>query len=223
MRSSALAFSVLSFLSLSAALRSFPCDTDTETCTPSLPDFTNCSPSVSSDGKQCPHAYTFSEYAPGTYTNRDSNRQPYFRFMILFTMNPALCEEQANEHWKTVHADLTLAMKDTGVLIERYVQFHADAASREAIRSFVDTGSVEVAPYDGIAEFHAKDAGSVLKFIGNAFGDPVIGKDQNYFVDGAVKLRVMAGYDTLIYGSGIKTSGGTDGVLPGDPRFNNNS
>lgn len=62
--------------------------------------------------------------------------------MILFKMNPELCEEQANEHWKTVHADLTLAMKGTGVLIERYVQFHADAASRGAIQSLVDTGSV---------------------------------------------------------------------------------
>lgn len=71
-----------------------------------------------------------------------SNRQPYFRFMILFKMNPDLCEEQAHEHWKTVHADLTLAMKGTGVLIERYVQFHADRAGRAAIQSLVDSGSV---------------------------------------------------------------------------------
>ncbi|OAG11158.1 uncharacterized protein CC84DRAFT_1132697 [Paraphaeosphaeria sporulosa] len=222
MRFSALAFSVPSLLSLATAHPSFlPDINSTTTCTRSLPDFTNCSPSASSDDKQCPHAYTFSEYAPGTYLNHDSNRQPYFRFMILFKMNPDLCEEQANEHWKTVHADLTLAMKGTGVLIERYVQFHADQASRVAIQSLEDTGSVEVAPYDGIAEFHAKDAESVLKFINNAFGDPVIGKDQEYFVDGAMKLQVMAGYDTLIYGSGIRTSGGTDGILPGDPRFNN--
>ena len=51
----------------------------------------------------------------------------------------------------------------------------------------------EVAPYDGIAEFHAKDAGSVLKFIDNAFADPVIGKDQQYFTDGRMKFHVMAG------------------------------
>ncbi|KAL1602632.1 hypothetical protein SLS60_006049 [Paraconiothyrium brasiliense] len=108
-----------------------------------------------------------------------------------------------------------------GVLIERYVQFHADREHRDAIQSLVDTGSVEVAPYDGIAEFHAKDAASVLKFINNAFGDDQIVRDQGYFVNEGIKLQVMAGYDTLIYGSKIETSGGTDGILPGDPRFNN--
>ncbi|KAF2444498.1 hypothetical protein P171DRAFT_485947 [Karstenula rhodostoma CBS 690.94] len=217
MRIATVVFSLFSF-PLAIALSSFSPDTNsTTTCVRRLPDFTNCSPSASDDGKQCPHAYTFSEYKPGT----ESNRQPYFRFMILFKINPDLCEKQAHEHWKTVHADLTLAAKNTGVLIERYVQFHADGASRQAIQSLVDTGSVEVAPYDGIAEFHAKDAESVLKFIGNAFADPVIGRDQAYFTDGRMKYNVMAGYDTLIYGSGIQTSGGTDGILPGDSRFNN--
>jgi hypothetical protein len=134
-----LALAVLPLLSLTSALPSSPTSTtDNTTCVRALPDLTNCSPSAFDQGHQCPHVYTFPEYAPNT----TSNRQPYFRFQILFKMNPSLCEEQAHEHWKTVHADLTLAAKNTGVWIERYVQFHADRASREAIQSLVETGSV---------------------------------------------------------------------------------
>lgn len=116
----------------------------TAVCVQSLRDFTNCSPSATTNDKQCPHHYTFSEFAPhvGLGATRSSNRQHYFHFMIMFKMNPALCEAQAYEHWKTVHADLTLASKDTGVLIERYTQFHADSAGRAAIQSLVDTGAV---------------------------------------------------------------------------------
>ncbi|KAJ4348550.1 uncharacterized protein N0V89_009927 [Didymosphaeria variabile] len=173
-------FPLLSLLPLTTAFPSSPYNTST--CTRTTPDYTNCSPlqgSNSSSAKQCPHHYTFPEFAPGT----GSNRQPYFRFLILFKLNPDLCEEQAHEHWQTVHADLTLAAKNTGVLIERYVQFHADQEHKDAIQSLVDTASVEVAPYDGIAEFHAKDAASVLKFIDNAFGDDQIVRDQGYFVN----------------------------------------
>lgn len=32
-------------------------------------------------------------------------------------------------------------------------------------------------------------------------------------------IQVMAGYDHLIYGSRIETSGGKDGILPSDKRL----
>ncbi|KAJ4290823.1 hypothetical protein N0V90_010018 [Kalmusia sp. IMI 367209] len=136
-------------------------------------------------------------------------------------MNVSLCEEQAHEHWKTVHADLTMAAENTGVDILRYVQFHMDKKHRNSLKPLLDTGSVVLAPYDGIAEFHAKDAASVLRFIDHAFQNETIIKDQMYFVDGSSPLQIMAGYDTLIFGSGIDTSDGTDGILPGDPRLVN--
>lgn len=41
--------------------------------------------------------------------------------------------------------------------------------------------------------------------------------DGKNFMGGPVKF--MAGYDQLIYGSGIETSGGTDGILPDDKRL----
>lgn len=98
----------------------------------SLPDLTYCSP------YDCPHKFRFHELEPST----GSNRQPYFRFMILFKLNPSLCEEQAHEHWKTVHADLTMAAENTGVDVVRYVQFHMDKEHRDALQPLVATGSV---------------------------------------------------------------------------------
>ena len=32
-------------------------------------------------------------------------------------------------------------------------------------------------------------------------------------------MHVMVGYDNLIFGSGIDTSGGSSGILPSDPRL----
>lgn len=60
-----------------------------------------------------------------------------------------------------------------------------------------------MAPYDGIAEFHTKDSASILRFINNAFGNPTIVKDQQYFVDTGMTLHVMAGKfsSKLCYGS----------------------
>lgn len=119
-----------------------------KSCIRSTPDLTNCLVG------ECPHKYTFEEFDPAHQKSggiaTHSNEQPYFRFMVLFQINKALCEEQAHEHWKTVHADLTLASKDTGVDILRYTQFHADTAHREAVRSFVDkTGMVSIS-YNGL-------------------------------------------------------------------------
>lgn len=73
-------------------------DTNSTSCARSAPDLTNCSPD------QCPHKYTFEEFHPNCSAAGvgQSNEQPYFRFLILFKMNKALCEEQAHEHWKTV-------------------------------------------------------------------------------------------------------------------------
>lgn len=106
----------------------------------SLTDLTNCSPG------QCPHNYTFREFSPAYHgasaIGPRSNAQPYFRFMILFQTNPAIGENKAHEHWRTVHADLTLALHNTGVDVVRYVQFHAGKADRAGIRALVEGGSV---------------------------------------------------------------------------------
>lgn len=46
--------------------------------------------------------------------------------------------------------------------------------------------------------------------------DILLGDGAN-FMDGT--LKVMMGYDNLIYGSKMATSGGNDGILPNDSRL----
>ena len=79
-----------------------------------------------------PHVYAFTEFAPGG----GSFEQPYFRFLILFRMKPNATEEEVNEHWKTVHADLTMTLNDVGADILRYVQGSAPDLSSRVFLTF---------------------------------------------------------------------------------------
>ncbi len=71
---------------------------------------------------ECPnhhtHKFSFSELTLGT----GSNEQTYFRALVFFHKKPGLTGEFFYEHWKSVHADLTLSTKDAGVNLVRYVQ-----------------------------------------------------------------------------------------------------
>lgn len=70
-----------------------------------------------------PHDYTFDELKPAADGN-GSNRQPYFRFVLLFMKNPDITEEWFHQHWKSVHADLTVTAKNFGAEILRYIQVY---------------------------------------------------------------------------------------------------
>jgi hypothetical protein len=64
------------------------------------------------------HTFTFPEVALGS----SSNQQPYFRAMIFFNKKPGLTDEFFHEHWKSVHADLTMHVEGAGVSLVRYSQ-----------------------------------------------------------------------------------------------------
>ena len=64
------------------------------------------------------HCYRFDELRQGG----GSNQQPYFRALVFFNKKPGLTDDFFHEHWKSVHADLTMQVQDTGVLLTRYVQ-----------------------------------------------------------------------------------------------------
>ncbi|KAF1958557.1 hypothetical protein CC80DRAFT_408402 [Byssothecium circinans] len=159
------------------------------------------------------HKYVFDEAKPGN----DFFRQPYIRFMVFFRMKPD--KEASRQHWKTVHADLTLATANTGVDILRYTQFNQDPASIDMIQPIVEKTGGTILAFDGIAEFHAKDADSIKKFMLRAFDDPKITADIKFFIDESVPLGFMAGYDQVVYGGGTETSGGHHGIWPNDRRF----
>lgn len=89
--------------------------------------------------------------------------------------------------------------------------------------------------YDGCAEFQAQDATSFLRFMDNIYASKElvgminkrsgimlqntyllvlqnIGCGQR-FVDMEKGYDIMVGYDNLIFGKGIESSGGLDGIL----------
>lgn len=67
------------------------------------------------------YKYIFQELQPQT-NGRGSNEQPYYHIMLLFKKRPDVTEEYFHMHWKTVHADLTVAGKNIGIMVSRYVQ-----------------------------------------------------------------------------------------------------
>jgi hypothetical protein len=77
------------------------------------------------------HAHTFPELSISP-TSTGSNQQPYFRAMIFFNKKPGLSDEFFHEHWKSVHADLTMQVGEMGRRcggVVRYVQVRYQTSS----------------------------------------------------------------------------------------------
>ncbi|KAJ4309788.1 hypothetical protein N0V94_008766 [Neodidymelliopsis sp. IMI 364377] len=171
-------------------------------------------PHISSQISSTDH---FNELSLGT----GSNEQPYFRALIFFSKKPDVTDEFFHDHWKSVHADLTLRTPDAGVKLTRYVQFHQEAKHKAELEPLVQSsgGSMQMLPYDGCAEFHARTAQDFITFMNSVFSsDQLVGCGKR-FADVTVGYHVMFGYDNLIFGPGIPTTGGGDGVLAEDARL----
>lgn len=71
---------------------------------------------------ECPthltHKFKFQELEVG----KGSNQQPYFKALLFFYKKPGLSHDFFHEHWKSVHADLTMRAGKAGANIVRYVQ-----------------------------------------------------------------------------------------------------
>ncbi|KAF2196416.1 hypothetical protein GQ43DRAFT_476344 [Delitschia confertaspora ATCC 74209] len=147
------------------------------------------------DSPPCPnhttHSYRFDEVKLGC----GSNEQPYFRALVFFYKKPGLTDEFFHEHWKSVHADLTLQTKDLGVNLGRYTQLHMEPKHREGIQPLLQAsgGTMQLVPWDGC---------------GKRFADIQKG------------YHIMCGYENLILGSSIPGLGGKDGILVSDSRVN---
>lgn len=70
----------------------------------------------------CPNHYTHPYHFQELELGGGSNQQPYFRALVFFNKKEGLTDEFFHEHWKSVHADLTLQVEDAGVNLVRYVQ-----------------------------------------------------------------------------------------------------
>ena len=80
---------------------------------------------------------------------------------------------------------------------------------------------MRLAQYDGVAEFQARDAESLIRFFDVVSKYPEHLKDEESFSDTSEPYAVVVGYDNLIFGAEASTSGGEHGILPGDRRLKN--
>ncbi|KAF2867957.1 hypothetical protein BDV95DRAFT_610389 [Massariosphaeria phaeospora] len=172
------------------------------------------------DGKKnaSEYKFRFNEFVPHLYDDGGSNRQPYFKVIIFFKKKPNITEVSFHTHWKSVHADMFMSQKGLGVHLMRYSQFHQDEASRKKLLPIMGKGGA-LAPWDGIAEFHARNEEHWAKFIAGVRANKALMEDELKFIDYSSGLLVMAGYDNVIFGSGISTSNGRNGIMPNDPRL----
>jgi hypothetical protein len=154
------------------------------------------------------HNFKFSELRPSV----GSNKQPYVRFLVFITKRPDISQEEFHAWWRSVHADLAVSVESFGGHCSRYVQLHATPEQREELKRY----GMQPLQYDGMGEMYVNSVEDWVRFQGSpAFAALV--EDGPKFMSGPV--GVMAGYEHLIYGSKIETSGGTDGILPGDRRL----
>ncbi|KAF1845894.1 uncharacterized protein K460DRAFT_116931 [Cucurbitaria berberidis CBS 394.84] len=155
------------------------------------------------------HKFTFPHLSPGA----GSNEQPYIKFLMFVKKRPDISDEKFHEWWKTVHADLAVTVAGFGGHCARYVQLHQTPEHKAELEKL----GMEPLPYDGIGEVHVKSLEDWVTFQSSpAFADR-LKDDGPKFMDGT--LKVMLGYDNLIFGSKIEASGGSDGILPTDHRL----
>ncbi|KZM22513.1 uncharacterized protein EKO05_0009682 [Ascochyta rabiei] len=169
----------------------------------------------------CPNHYTHAYHFNELSLETSSNEQPYFRALVFFNKKPDVTAAFFHEHWKSVHADLTLQTPGAGVNLMRYVQFHQEAKHVNDLQPLLDDsgGSIQIMPYDGCAEFHAKSAKEFVVFMKSVWAsDHLVGCGKR-FADMTQGYYVMVGYDNLIYGNAIPEIGGADGILAEDARF----
>jgi hypothetical protein len=139
-----------------------------------------------------PHNYTFWEFKPDI-DGKIHVEQSYFEFLMSFRRKENISNEYFQQHWKTIHADLTMQHKDSSVMLMRYTQvvntvtpirtlsltlskFHMDASARRTIAPLTTLG-LKLAKYDGVAEFHARNFESLQDFMNSVFASPVLRED----------------------------------------------
>ncbi|KAF9730029.1 hypothetical protein PMIN04_012799 [Paraphaeosphaeria minitans] len=167
---------------------------------------------------ECPSHLTLQFSFEELAVERGSNQQPYIRILIFFNKKKGLSEAFFHEHWKSIHADLTMSFGNGTKNFSRYVQFHQDAEHRKLVSS-LSQYNMQPLQYDGCAEFHAENAEQFLRFMADIHNSKELVGCGSRFTDVDDGMHVMVGYDNLIYGSHITTSGGCDGILPSDPRI----
>jgi hypothetical protein len=151
------------------------------------------------------HTFTFPSLRPGS----GSHQQPYLRFLMFIKKRPDISDEKFHAWWKTVHADLAVAVEGFGGHCMRYVQMHQTAEHRREAEKY----GLPVLEYDGVGEMHVKSLEDWLEFQkSEAFAGKLVGEccacDFEYAMVLLTECRRWAelhGWDTEGYG-GIRQS-----------------
>lgn len=138
---------------------------------------------ANNEKQPCPnhlvHQHTFPELALGG--PKGSNQQPYFRAMVFFNKKPGLTDEFFHDHWKSVHADLTMQVEGAGINLVRYVQFHQEQKHKEALAPLLEAAgeSMTFVEWDGAAEFWAESAEKFTEFMKSVYASShLVGKSR---------------------------------------------
>ncbi|KAK3197352.1 hypothetical protein GRF29_1536g1470096, partial [Pseudopithomyces chartarum] len=102
------------------------------------------------------HRFTFSELRP----EAGFNRQPYVRLLIFINKRKDIPQEKFHTWWRSVHADLAVAIEGFGGHCTRYVQTHTTPADKAALTKY----GMEPLPFDGMGEMHVKSLDDWVEF-----------------------------------------------------------
>ncbi|KAF5343073.1 hypothetical protein D9758_011142 [Tetrapyrgos nigripes] len=115
------------------------------------------------------------------------------RLLCFIKRLPGVSFEQFDYHWKNTHGRLVATLKPIVEGRIKYVQLHTIPQSTELLES----ATLPVMAYDGIAEFHAETVEEVLQMFGSqeyqekvAFDEATLGFDR-------VAVQVLAGEDHI--------------------------
>lgn len=99
--------------------------------------------------------------------------------MVFFNKKPGLTDDFFHDHWRSIHADLTMQVPGAGVDLVRYVQFHQEKKDVESMAELLKAsgGSMTMLGYDGAAEFWAESPERFTAFMKSVYGSKhLVGK-----------------------------------------------
>ncbi|KAF2095288.1 hypothetical protein NA57DRAFT_60023 [Rhizodiscina lignyota] len=153
---------------------------------------------MAQDPPRVNHSFSLSQLS----YDKPPNIKPYIRISMFFNKKPGISYEFFQNHWHHVHADLVTSMrayKECNLL--RYNQFHQTPEHKELAKK-IGLPSME---WDACTEFWFERIEDFDKFT----------KSEEYAKATQDGIKVMVGYDNLIYGEAVPGYG-KDGVVKGD-------